>query len=83
MGKMMSEVNDILDKLKIQSYDNEYYWRARDIQFLLENCNWEKLQTAILRIKKNCEILSADRLFRGVCVKFYFTISVLPVISAG
>lgn len=56
----MSEVNDILDKLKIESYNNEYYWRARDIQFLLENCTWEKLQTAIMRIKKNCERQNLD-----------------------
>lgn len=56
----MSEVNDILDKLKIESYNNEYYWRARDIQFLLENCTWEKLQTAIMRIKKNCEKQNLD-----------------------
>lgn len=60
MGKMMGEVNDILDKLKIESYNNEYYWRARDIQFLLENCTWEKLQTAISRIKKNCEKQNLD-----------------------
>ena len=56
----MSEVNDILDKLKIESYNNEYYWRARDIQFLLENCTWKKLQTAIMRIKKNCEKQNLD-----------------------
>lgn len=56
----MSEVNDILDKLKIESYNNEYYWRARDIQFLLERCTWEKLQTAIIRIKKNCEKQNLD-----------------------
>ena len=60
MGKMMSEVNEILDKLKIESYNNEYYWRARDIQFLLENCTWDKLQTAIIRIKKNCEKQNLD-----------------------
>jgi len=56
----MSEVNEILDKLKIESYNNEYYWRARDIQFLLENCTWDKLQTAIIRIKKNCEKQNLD-----------------------
>ena len=60
MGKMMGEVNAILDKLKIEAYDNEYYWRARDIQFLLENCTWEKLQTAIIRIKKACEKQNLD-----------------------
>ena len=60
MGKMMGEVNDILDKLKIESYNNEYYWRARDIQFLLENCTWEKLYSAISKIKKNCEQQNLD-----------------------
>lgn len=60
MGKMMSEVNEVLDKLKIEAYNNEYYWRARDIQFLLENCTWDKLQTAIIRIKKNCEKQNLD-----------------------
>lgn len=60
MGKMMSELNEILDKLKIEAYNNEFYWRARDIQFLLDNCNWEKLDRAIQKIKKACEKQNLD-----------------------
>jgi ribonucleotide reductase beta subunit family protein with ferritin-like domain len=55
MGKMMSELTETLDKLKIEAYDNEFYWRARDIQFLLDNCTWEKLDRAIQKIKRACE----------------------------
>lgn len=54
---MASKVDDFekaLDKRKIEAYTGEYYWRARDIQFLLENCTWNRLYKSILRIKKNC-----------------------------
>ena len=60
MGKMMAELNDVLDKLKIEAFNHEYYWRARDIQFLLENCTWDKLNKAIKKIKANCEKQNLD-----------------------
>lgn len=60
MGKMMGDFNEILDKLKIEAYNNEYYWRARDIQFLLENCTWDKLEATILKLKKSCEKQNLD-----------------------
>ena len=41
-----------LDKTKIEAYTGDYYWRARDIQFLLDNCTWSKLYKSILTIEK-------------------------------
>lgn len=48
------EFQEDLDKMKIEAYTGDYYWRARDIQFLLENCTWNKLYRSILKIEKDC-----------------------------
>lgn len=55
---MQNKVNDFenaLGKAKIEAYTGDYYWRARDIQFLLDDCTWSKLYKSIIRIEKNCE----------------------------
>ena len=54
MSSKVDEFETALDKTKIEAYTGEYYWRARDIQFLLENCTWNRLYKSILKIKKNC-----------------------------
>ena len=57
---MIDKYNEILEKLKIEAYNGEFYWRARDIQFLLENSNWKKLKNAILNIEKTCKKQGLD-----------------------
>ena len=49
MENKVDEFENALDKAKIEAYTGDYYWRARDIQFLLENCTWSKLYKSILR----------------------------------
>ena len=52
---MSNTINDFengLDKTKIEAYTGDYYWHARDIQFLLDNCTWRKLYRCILKIEK-------------------------------
>jgi hypothetical protein len=56
-----------------------FHWNTQKLYHTIVNS-----ATVFGRVsQKNCEILLADCLFGGVCVKFYFTMSVLPVISAG
>jgi len=57
---MFDKYNEILEKLKIEAYNGEFYWRARDIQFLLENCNWSKLQKTLLKIERTCQRQNLD-----------------------
>ena len=57
---MIKKYNDVLEKLKIEAYNGEFYWRARDIQFLLENCNWKKLDKTIRGIEKACKNQNLD-----------------------
>ena len=55
---MQTKINDFengLDKTKIQAYTGDYYWHARDIQFLLDDCTWNRLYRAILKIEKKCK----------------------------
>lgn len=54
MLNKVDEFENALGKTKIEAYTGDYYWRARDIQFLLEDCTWNKLYKSILRIEKNC-----------------------------
>lgn len=54
MSNKVDEFENALGKTKIEAYTGDYYWRARDIQFLLDNCTWNKLYKSILRIEKNC-----------------------------
>ena len=54
MPNKVDEFENALGKTKIEAYTGEYYWRARDIQFLLDNCTWNKLYKSILKIEKNC-----------------------------
>jgi len=57
---MINKYNEVLEKLKIEAYNGEFYWRARDIQFILENCNWDKLKKTILKIEKTCQKQNLD-----------------------
>jgi len=57
---MINKYIEVLEKLKIEAYNGEFYWRARDIQFLLENCNWKKLKKTILQIEKVCQKQNLD-----------------------
>lgn len=57
---MINKYNDVLEKLKIEAYNGDFYWRARDIQFLLENCNWNKLNKSILKIERVCKKQKLD-----------------------
>lgn len=60
---MSNTINDFengLDKTKIEAYTGDYYWHARDIQFLLENCTWRKLYRCILKIEKKCQADGLD-----------------------
>jgi len=57
---MINKYNEVLEKLKIEAYNGEFYWRARDIQFILENCNWDKLKKTILKIEKTCQKQDLD-----------------------
>jgi len=54
MPNKVDEFENALGKTKIEAYTGDYYWRARDIQFLLDNCTWNKLYKSILNIEKNC-----------------------------
>ena len=54
MQNKVDEFENALAKTKIEAYTGDYYWRARDIQFLLEECTWSKLYKSILRIEKKC-----------------------------
>ena len=54
MPSKVDEFENALGKTKIEAYTGEYYWRARDIQFLLDDCTWNKLYKSILKIEKNC-----------------------------
>jgi len=54
MSNKVNEFENALGKTKIEAYTGDYYWRARDIQFLLDNCTWHKLYKSILKIEKNC-----------------------------
>ncbi|MBP3284609.1 MAG: phosphodiester glycosidase family protein [Clostridia bacterium] len=55
MATINKELEQHLDKIKIEAYTGEYYWRARDIEFLLDNCTWNKLYKSILKIEKQCK----------------------------
>lgn len=55
MKNKVEEFENALDKTKIEAYTGDYYWRARDIQFLLDNCTWSKLYKSILTIERNCK----------------------------
>jgi len=57
---MIDKYNEILEKLKIEAYNGDFYWRARDIQFILENCNWDKVKKTILKIEKTCQKQNLD-----------------------
>lgn len=54
MPNKVDEFENALGKTKIEAYTGDYYWRARDIQFLLDNCTWNKLYKSILKIEKDC-----------------------------
>ena len=54
MPNKVDEFENALGKAKIEAYTGDYYWRARDIQFLLDNCTWKKLYASIIKIEKNC-----------------------------
>ncbi len=54
MSNKVDEFENALGKTKIEAYTGDYYWRARDIQFLLDNCTWNKLYKSILKIEKSC-----------------------------
>lgn len=56
MQNKVDEFENALDKSKIEAYTGDFYWRARDIQFLLEDCTWNRLYKSILRIEKNCNL---------------------------
>lgn len=54
MLNKVDEFENALGKTKIEAYTGDYYWRARDIQFLLDNCTWKKLYKSIITIEKKC-----------------------------
>ena len=54
MPNKVDEFEDALGKSKIEAYTGDYYWRARDVQFLLDNCTWKKLYKSIITIEKKC-----------------------------
>lgn len=55
MQNKLTDFEKDLDKIKIEAYTGDYYWHARDIQFLLENCTWNRLYRCILKIEKKCK----------------------------
>jgi len=54
MPNKVDEFENALGKTKIEAYTGDYYWRARDVQFLLDDCTWKKLYKSILAIEKKC-----------------------------
>jgi len=55
MKNTNDELEQHLDKIKIEAYTGDHYWRARDIEFLLNNCTWNRLYKSILKIEKQCK----------------------------
>lgn len=55
MNSIDNQTEQHLDKIKIEAYTGDHYWRARDIEFLLDKCTWNKLYKSILKIEKKCK----------------------------
>ncbi len=60
MQNNLTDFEKNLEKIKIEAYTGDYYWHARDIQFLLENCTWNRLYRCILKIEKKCKADGLD-----------------------
>jgi len=58
--EMVKNINEALEKMKVPSYNGEFYWRATDIELLLTDCTRKKLFKYIQDLEKKCKSDGVD-----------------------
>jgi len=58
--EMVKNINEVLERMKVPSYNGDFYWRATDIELLLTNCTRKQLFKYIKDLEKKCKADGVD-----------------------